>query len=411
MRFLTFTLLFTLLGISSYASQEKKTVKIRIQSQFGNLDEATMYFDQGIHPTYDFQEDAEKVLSGVYGVPVIYSVTSDNRHCSINGYGTLSTTEEVALGIMVDVSGNYNLTAPLLDNFDPTSIITLEDRQIGRSIDLRTNFYPLHLDSGAAIEGRFFIHISYPSSFSSTIAGCSNDDAELFINSDTSVTWDKYELFDNNDQPVADFTNVNAPVTFTGLSQGDYYLVRTKGAYQTTQDFYIDGTQIQASIGATALQVETYQNITFSANATNANHFEWDFGDGTLITGVAHPDLAYYEPGVYTVTLFSSNDHGCSTTAQVQVIVTQSTATGINETESKDVIVNAAGRIITIVLPGAVSSGDNVQIHNIIGQPVYNGSLLGDRSTVTFDEHPMGYYLVSVKHNNKISTQRIFIGK
>ena len=135
MRFLTFTLLLATLSLSTYATQYKKTVKLRIQSQNGNLDEATVYFDQAINPNYVYQEDAQEVLSGVAGVPVIYTVTADNYRCSINGIGTLSNTEVVPVGIVVDITGSYNLTAALLDNFDPTSIITLEDRNTGRFID------------------------------------------------------------------------------------------------------------------------------------------------------------------------------------------------------------------------------------------------------------------------------------
>lgn len=411
MRFLTFTFLFSLLCVSTYASQDKKTVKIRIQSQQGNLDETTVYFDQGISADYQYQQDAEKVFSGVAGVPVIYSVTSDNRKCSINGYGTLGAAETVSLGVSVDRSGQYNLTATLLDNFNPTSIITLEDRQVGRSIDLRTNFYPVFIDSGAAAEGRFFIHVSYPASYSSTIAGCTNDDGTLTINTDPSVTWGKYELYDSQNNLITDTSDVNTSITFTGLAEGDYRMVRTRGAYQTSQDYHVDGTMIQASIGASVVQAEVYQNISFSANAVNANHYEWDFGDGTWISGVAHPDLAYYEPGVYTVTLVSTNDHGCSTTSQIQIIVTEATTTGINDVTEKDVTVNAVGEIITIVLPGAVKTDAGVQIYNLLGQPVYNGNLLSEKSTVTFDEHPMGYYLVSVKYNGKVSTKRVFISK
>gem|GEM_PF-1230290 len=412
MRFLTFTFLFSLLCVSTtYASQDKKTVRIRIQSQQGNLDETTVYFDQGISPDYQFQQDAQKVLSGVAGVPVIYSLTSDNHMCSINGFGTLGTTETVALGVSVDRSGQYNITAPMLDNFAATSIITLEDRQVGRSIDLRTNFYPVYLDSGATAEGRFYIRVSYPSTSSSTIAGCTNDDATLTINTDPTYTWDKYELYDNLNHLIADTSNVNTSITFTGLSQGDYYLKRVRGAYEVSEDFHLDGTQIQANIGASAVQVEVYQNISFSANAVNANHFEWDFGDGTWISGVAHPDLAYYEPGVYTVTLNSSNDHGCSTTSQIQIIVTEATTTGINDVNDKEVSVNATGEIITVVLPGAIKTESTVQVYNLLGQPVYNSNLLSEKSIITFDEQPMGYYLVSVKYNGKVSTKRVFISK
>ncbi len=411
MKFLTFTLLFLGISVSAFATKEKKTVKLRIQSPFGSLDETAVYFDQGVSPSYTFQEDAQKVLSNVAGVPVMYTLTSDNIQCSINGYNTLSTTQMVPVGVKVNLSGLYNITCSLLDNFDPTSIITLEDRKLGTSTDLRTNFYQAQIDTADDADGRFYIRVSYASTYASTIAGCSNNDATISVTTDPVITWDSYKLFDANNDSIGEFTNVNSMVTFTGLAQGDYHMVRTYGAYAATQDFKVPGTHITSSIGATALQVSTFENITFSALAINANHFAWDFGDGTLITGVANPDLAYYEPGTYTVTLHCSNDAGCSADAQVQVIVSQSVSTGIKEEVGKDINVSAAGKTINVTLPVVNSYDAQLQVYNLIGQPVYNTSINAQKTSVNFDEQPMGYYLVSVKNNDKVSTKRVFIGK
>lgn len=409
MRIFTLTLLLATFTLSAFATQDKKTVKLRIQGQNGNLDEATVYFDQAINSNYIYQEDAQKVLSGVAGVPVMYTVTSDNTHCSINGYGTLGSSETVPVGIVVDISGNYTLTCALLDNFSPTSIITLEDRFVNRFIDLRTNFYTVNLDTASAPEGRFFIHVSYPATSSSTFAGCANNDASITINTDPSVTWDSYQLFDALNTPIADYTNVNTTVNFDSLAEGDYYLVRTRGQYTTTENFHVNGHYIVSNIGATATQVETFENITFSALANNANHFEWDFGDGTLITGVANPDLAYYEPGVYTVNLISANNFGCSDNAQIEIIVTQSTSTGVKEETADNIIVATQGKTVTVNMNNTVSEDAQVQIYNLIGQPVYNAAVNAERTTVSLDAQPVGYYLVSLKNNNKVSTKRIFI--
>ncbi len=410
MRFLTFTLLFTALSISAFASQNKEQVRIRIQSTNGNLDETTVYFDQGINSTYAYQEDAQKIVSGVAGVPVIYTVTTDNIHCSINGYGTYSTSQLVPIGIVIDESGTYNLTCPMLDNFDPTSIITLEDRTLGVKVDLRTNFYPVQLDTADAPEGRFFIRVSSPSTFSTTVAGCTNNDAELHVTTDPSVIWDSYELFNANNDSVGMFYNVNTAVDFTSLAQGDYHMVRKYGAYSTTSNFHINGTYIAASIGASATQVVTYENVAFSANAINANHFEWDFGDGTLISGVAHPDLSYYQPGIYMVTLHCSNDHGCSANAQIQIIVSQS-VTGIKEETAKEVSVVAQGKNITIDMNNPVNASAQMQVYNLLGQSVYNTPIVAEKTTVSLDEQPVGYYIVGVKNGDKTSTKRIFISK
>ena len=410
MKTLIFTLLLATLTSTSFASQNKKQVKVRIQSQNGNLDEATVYFDQGVNSTYTFQEDAQKVFSGVAGVPVIYSVTTDAIPCSINGYGILSNTEIVPLGIVVDVTGSYNLTCPLLDGFDPTSVVTLQDRKLGISIDLRTNFYPVQINAGDSAQGRFYIHVTYPSIYTTTIAGCLNNDAKINVSTDPSVTWDSYDLFDAFNNPVGNFTNVAAPVNFTGLSEGDYYMVRTLGSYTTTQNFHINGTYIVANIGASSQNVATYENVAFSAQAINANHFAWDFGDGTLINGVAHPDLSYYEPGVYTVNLICTNDAGCSDNAQIQITVSQSAATGIKEATAENVSITSFEKSVSVNLNNSNIEGTQMQIYNLIGQSVYTTPLAAQKTTVSLNEQPTGYYLVSVKNGSNTNTKRVFIG-
>lgn len=87
MRVLIFTLFFATLTSSVFATQNKKQLKLRIQAPAGNIDEATVYFDQNIDPAYLYAEDAQKVFSGVAGVPLIYSESADNIPCSINGIG------------------------------------------------------------------------------------------------------------------------------------------------------------------------------------------------------------------------------------------------------------------------------------------------------------------------------------
>ena len=145
MKSLLLTLTFALLVSTLFATQEKKQVKIRLQTQTGHLDEATIYFDQSINPTYNSQEDAQKQFSGVAGVPTIFSPSIDNVPCSINGFGTLSSTEVVALGCDVDADGQYSISASQLFNFDPTSIIRLEDKQTGTFHDLRAGAYSANL--------------------------------------------------------------------------------------------------------------------------------------------------------------------------------------------------------------------------------------------------------------------------
>ncbi|MFN8323186.1 MAG: PKD domain-containing protein [Chitinophagales bacterium] len=409
MRILTLTLLLAVLSGSAFATANKKQVKLRVQAPSGNLDEATMYFDQGINPTYNYQEDAQKVLSGVAGVPVIYSVTADNIDCSINGFGTLSSTEVVPVGLDVDANGTYTITAPLLDNFDPTSIIRLEDRQAGVFTDLRTNFYLAQVTDNEPASGRFFLHVSYPSAVSHVAAGCANNDGKLLVETDNSIVWDHCNLFDSFGNAVGAKNNVTGSFDFRMLPEGDYYMAFTYGSYTTTQPFHVNGNSVVADVSATAVNVATFEDVTFSAIATNTNQYEWDFGDGTLIVGVAHPTLSYYTPGTYTVNLKCSNSQGCYDNAQITINVTL--ASGVQEINANQIDVIAQGKDVVVEMTAAPEKSAGIQIYNLIGQSVYSNNLTTQKSTISLATQPVGYYLVSVQNADKVSTKRVFIGK
>lgn len=408
MRFLTFTILFFTLSISAFATQNKKTAKLRIQAPTGNIDETTIYFDQNISSTYNYQEDAQKVFSGVAGVPAIYSITTDNTLCSINGYGTLLTKAIVPLGVDVDASGTYTITAPMLNNFDATSILQLEDRSNGTYVDMRTNFYQAQMDAAEPATGRFFLHISIPVTVTSVVAGCQNNDGKLHVVADNSVIWNTVQLFDAFNNPAGSFNTITGQYDFTGLAEGDYYMAYVFGSYTTTQPYHVGGNFIVADINASKQFVSTGEQVDFSAVASNANHFEWDFGDGTMISGIAHPSLAYYEPGVYQVNLRASNSVGCLDYAQIAITVSQATA--VNEISTKPASIYTQNKSLFVDL-NAAENNAQLQVYNLLGQSVYNSPLTSEKSTVDLDAQQNGYYLVSVKNGDKTTTQRVFIGK
>jgi hypothetical protein len=95
------------------------------------LDETTIYLDYGTTALYNWQEDAKKIFNSSPLVPQIYSLTSDNQACFINGFGPFLNTTIITLGVKTDSAGSFRISASQIDKFDPTSIIRLEDRELG----------------------------------------------------------------------------------------------------------------------------------------------------------------------------------------------------------------------------------------------------------------------------------------
>ncbi len=410
MKKITFTLLLAALTLSVFATQNKNTIKLRLQNTTtGYLDEATVFFDEDISPAYNSSEDAAKVFNAVPGVPSFYSYANEGMECSINGYGTLQNTEVVPLGFKVSVDGNYKIIASDINNFDPTSIIRLEDRHLGTFTDLRANFYQASLTTKDPSNGRFFLHITHPVQFSSTNAGCDNNDGTISVAFDTTITWDIVQLMDMNNNPLGTYPNVSNPqLIFNALPEGDYMVSFIYGSYPANHNFHLTGNHVVVSIGTPGVIVKG-QEVTFNANASHANQYSWDFGDGTTIYGVANPSLSYLQTGNFTVTVNCSNSYGCTASAQASVSVTY--ATGIDEQSAKIINVYAHYKTVTVDLNDVTNVNAEMHVYNLLGESVYNSIMKSQKEVTDLDELPNGYYLVSVKNAGKTNTSRVYLSK
>ncbi len=61
--------------------------------------------------------------------------------------------------------------------------------------------------------------------------------------------------------------------------------------------------------------------IQFENQSTEANQYEWDFDDQSVISGLESPEHLYSRIGLYNVKLIALNDFGCSNTTVHQVSV------------------------------------------------------------------------------------------
>ena len=111
----------------------------------------------------------------------------------------------------------------------------------------------------------------------------------------------------------------------------------------------------------------------------------------------------------YTTDLKCSNSVGCIDNAQIEITVSQALA--VNEVEKKEVSISANQKSILVNLNDANLNKAQLQVYNLIGQSVYNEPVDGQTSTVSFDEQPVGYYMVSVKNGEQTTTKRVFLGK
>ena len=404
----TIILLIVLFNAVAFATQEKKTARIRLSGPGAYLDETTIYFDLGISPTYGMTEDAPKAFGQMQYSPVLYTFTSNDSLVSTNGYSRLLQTEVIRVGVRTDTGGIYAFTAQLVSNFDSTTIIQLEDRQYGIFINLRSDPYVLQMAGGLTVENRFYLHFSKAVEIGTVTAGCTNNDGQVSLLQDNTITWSAITLRDSLGSEVNTRNNLNGPYSFTGLPEGEYEVNFTLGSYTTTKTINLPGNYVTVDITAPTLNAVVNQQMAINTTSHNATSFDWKMGDGGQVTGVSNPDYIYYEPGTYRVTVTATNDAGCEYTDSVTVTV--SVATGIAPTAQDTRKIWAYDNTVAIQLAGEdIGADGEIGIFNILGQPVYAASLVQPTTQVQLQQVPTGYYIVKVNNNQLATSKRVFI--
>ena len=402
-----FTLLLLNFATMAFATNEKQQLQLRVTTPWGSYNQTTIYFDLGVSPQYIANQDAPKFFSDIDNVPNIYSLSSDNVKCDINGYSPLTQSAEIGIGLLLDTATDYTFTLSQFANFDSTTLVILEDRQLNVFTEMQVNFYTAHLTL-ADTTGRFFLHVTKAVQFTPVTAGCSNNNGSIAISADSTIVWNNVSVIDTGNMVVNVQSGVQGQFNFGNLAEGYYKIILEYNSYITSKTVYVNGTYIVASFTASEQNVVVGENITFNSTANNTTDYVWTFGDSTFETGVANPTYFYYTPGTYTVTLVCSNSAGCSAEVQMQINVSEST--GIGAVVPKGIsIVNLGAKTVEVMMNDVTISSAEVQVYNILGQAIYTSPITDKQMEVSLNNQPAGIYLVTVKNGSKSITSKIYI--
>jgi PKD repeat protein len=350
----------------------------------------------------------------------LYTFNGDLEY-AIQAWPTLTNQRVIDLGAVNTAAGTSTIAMNLFENFDPTTVVYLEDTELGVFHNLtQDNSYEFENSGLNGDAVRFRLHFRAPIGVSS-VMDCSGTESGKILVGNPNTTPVAVELKNASNEVVATAAPFVGEHEFVNLASGNYSLAMTYtdgGSVNRTTAVENNGMTTPASFIASATTVSIADAIIeFQGTAQGASEYTWDFGDGTIVTGDLNPVHAYNALGVYTVT-FTAMNNGCGSSATTTITV-GADLTGTNNvatTSGFSIFPNPAANVANLLLNlDRSETSVVVSIHDAAGRLVSTKEANDVRSgaVVGLDVETLsnGVYQVTVEGTNFKNVGRLTIAK
>ena len=228
----------------------------------------------------------------------------------------------------------------------------------------------------------------------SSASGCENNNGIINITNDDSLIWNCCKVYNSLSVLVAIDSNITGNFSFTGLPGGYYRVEFDYGLYEPIEYVEVETQNIVAGLNVASNHGTVGESMQFYTANSNANQFHWDFGDGSIIDGVANPVYAYLFPGTYNVTVNCSNDFGCIANADTVVYIDY--ATSVNKMDGGGVRIVSDGK--NVIIENAIF--DYYSVCDISGREINAGKITTGETIIDFSNESSGIYVLSIKNSD-----------
>ncbi|UPT69248.1 MAG: PKD domain-containing protein [Sphingobacteriales bacterium JAD_PAG50586_3] len=376
----------------------------------GYMDKTDIYFLPTAQTGLDFY-DAEK-WAGRSEQPTLYTSVG-TQMTAINSLPSLQETVVVPMGVKPGTNGDFTFTFDDIATFPQTSMIYLEDLQLGTMNDLRANNtynFTANVNDNA---DRFMLH--FQPGLQAEVADQDCDNAgSIELTQPAPTVWSTYEVRGNDNNVYAQGTNFTGSVSVTNLPPQEYVVSVTHASGYTAQEFItVNGnSQVDATINASATNIMVDEMVSLTGVAADANEYVWNFGDGNTQSGSSSVVHAYDAEGIYTVSMTASNST-CNDVATKVINVSKST-TGIDGIDANNIKIYGQCEHVIIEFNNWGGNKADIFMYNALGQRMESltgvSTLKGRQELYIADIVP-GTYFIQVVSDGKIQGKKVFLGK
>ena len=201
-----------------------------------------------------------------------------------------------------------------------------------------------------------------------------------------------------------------ASSTWSGLGNGTYSVTATDASGCQITDSYT--LVANPDTPAAGFNVTTnFLDVSFFNLTTNANSYEWDFGDGNTSTDF-NPTHTYSEPGTYTVCLTAFGDCEASIVCK-EVTVSEDDASLNQESWENAVVVYPNPSSGDVHFSITSTEANNIVIFDATGKEVAQTEVVEKETTISTTQWNNGVYYFHIQNDagQTLYTDRISIVK
>jgi len=376
----------------------------------GKTDATIIAFDETFTNDFDNGYDAMKLYNDV-GIPSLYS-KSGNDQQAIHALPLLSdSTRSIPLSILITASGLHTFTFSGIENFPTTSLVWLEDLQMGLFQDLRQNPTYAFTANVNDSNDRFMLHFTAPILTNAVATTCAGSDGEISLQLPAGVEW-SFIISNESGAIVARHTGNGGTSVINALPDGNYTITFIHaGNYSVTETIAVAGAQqVDAVFIALSEQVEENEQIQFANTSTGATTYEWDFGDGTTASGISEPVHTYAVEGSYIVTLRAVNAD-CEDVFTKEITVFKAPTVGVNNPEENTLTVFAHEGNLYVKFDFTRTEVAQIAVNNILGQQIFSDRIntVGLQKIQLPPATAAEYLLISIKTSSEFFVEKIFL--
>ena len=151
-------------------------------------------------------------------------------------------------------------------------------------------------------------------------------------------------------------------------------------------------------------------NVVFTNNSTNANSYNWNFGNGQTSTQV-NPSINYGNGGNYTVCLRATNSCGFDDTCKnINIVITAITQNQLDNLIS--IFPNPNSGTFSVKMDKAIAKNAQLAIYDVEGKVVHQQQLTNQQTDITTQNLASGVYIINIQlSENEMVKHKLVIVK